>query len=434
MHILHLVQLYRPVPSGASQYFVEIGERLVRDGHQVTVLTTDAFDLEHLWAAGRKCLSDREDHHNGVRVLRFPVQRVRGSHLLYPAIRRLMVEIGRLPLPPSAQLPLLRRLACVTPRIPALERFLNSPNLDNVSLVHSTNITLDFALLPLVAWAQQRGIPHMCTPFVHLGEPENDTIRRYYTMPHQLDLLRNSAAVITQTSLEQQYLAQAGIPAAQMQTIGVGVTPRTLEGGRGERFRLEHEVADGPIVLTVGVAAYDKGTIHVIEAMQRLWEKGVTATWVQIGPLMEHVEQYINALPEEQRARMRVLGYVSDRVRRDALAVADVFVLPSRTDSFGIAYLEAWVYGVPVIGARAGGVPEVIDDGKDGVLVGFGDVDALSHAIEVLLTEQLQALEMGVAGRTKVMRTMTWDHVYSRVHECYTDVLARATCDDDEPL
>ncbi len=48
-----------------------------------------------------------------------------------------------------------------------------------------------------------------------------------------------------------------------------------------------------------------------------------------------------------------------DTVKRDALAAADLSLCSSRTDSFGIAYLEAWCYGLPVVGARAGGVPDV---------------------------------------------------------------------------
>ena len=77
--------------------------------------------------------------------------------------------------------------------------------------------------------------------------------------------------------------------------------------------------------------------------------------------------------------------------------------MPSRTDSFGIVYLEAWLNGVPVIGARAGGVPEVITDGVDGYLVDFGDVAALANRIELLLRRPEAARAMGEAGRRKVL-------------------------------
>ncbi len=426
MHVLHVVQLYRPVPSGAARYFVEVGERLAGEGHRVTVLATDAFDLEHLWRSDRRRIDALQDAHNGVQVRRFAVWRVPGPPILYPVLRRLMVEIARCSPAPRPGLALLYRLAGITPRLPDLPPYLaHTPDLDDVALVHTTNITLDFAILPVLRWAEQRGIPHICTPFVHLGEPDNRQVRRYYSLPHQIDILRRSAAVITQTDLERRFLARAGVPDQRMHTIGVGVTPAELAGGDGARFRREHGI-DGPLVLTMGTAAHDKGTPHVVAALQRLRAQGQAATWVQIGPLMEHFEQFYAALPADDRAHIRLLGFVSDEVRRDALAAADVFVLPSRTDSFGIVYLEAWCYQVPVIGAWAGGVPEVIDHGVNGLLVPFGDVAALSRALARLLTDHTLARAMGRLGWAKVQRALTWEHKYSQVRQVYAAVTGSA--------
>jgi glycosyltransferase involved in cell wall biosynthesis len=324
------------------------------------------------------------------------------------------VESGRL-LPRALAVPLLYRLAQLTPRLPDLRRYLTTaPNLRDVTLVHTTNITLDFMLIPLVTWAAQRGIPHICTPFLHLGEPGNRQIVRYYSMPHQIDLLRRSRAVIAQTSLERTFLRQAGVPDQQMHTVGVGVTPAEVAGGDGARFRRTHNIS-GPVVLTLGAAAYDKGTLHVVQAMQQRWAQGDAATWVQVGPLLEHFEQFYAGLPAADQAHMRVLGFVDAQTRRDALAAADVFVLPSRTDSFGIVYLEAWCYGVPVIGAQAGGVPDVIDHGTNGLLVPFGDVAALAAAIGRLLHDRELARAFGAAGRAKVQRELTWEHKYQQV-------------------
>ncbi len=416
MHLLHIVQLYWPVPSGAARYFIEIGERLAREGHTVTVLATDARDLEYLWDGRKQRVAERESWHNGVRVLRFPVRRAPGPPIIYPLIRRLMVELGRAGRPSAA---LLRRLAALTPRMPELEAFLaHAPELADVDLVHTTNITLDFAILPAARWARRRGLRHICTPFVHLGEPDNPQIVRYYGMPHQIALLRGCDAVATMTSLERDFLIARGVPTERVHVVGAGVTPADLAGGDGARFRQGQGIA-GPIVLSLGTAAYDKGTVHVLEAMRRLWASGSEATWVQCGPLMGHFAQLYAGLPEAERARTRVLGYVSDALRHDALAAADVYAQPSRTDSFGITYLEAWCYGVPVVGALAGGVPAVIRHGVDGLLVPFGDVPALTGAITRLLGDRELARAMGAAGAAQVLRSMTWDAVYKRARPLY---------------
>jgi glycosyltransferase involved in cell wall biosynthesis len=258
---------------------------------------------------------------------------------------------------------------------------------------------------------------------VHLGEPGNRQILRYYSMPHQLELLRQAGGVATMTTLERDFLLARGVAPERCRVVGAGVDPAEVAGGDGARFRAAHAIA-GPIVLSLGAAAFDKGTVHVLEAVQRLWAAGVEATWVQCGPLLGHFEQLYAALPPAARARTRVLGFVSDEARRDALAAADLYAQPSRTDSFGIAYLEAWCYGVPVVGANAGGVPAVIADGQDGLLVPFGDVPALAAAIGRLLADRGLASRLGASGRAKVNRELTWDAAYDRARALYS-ALAR---------
>ena len=202
MHFLHVIQRYYPYSGGSESYFQELSERFVQAGHRVTVLTTDAWDLDHFWASGRKTISEPETIHHGVQIKRFAVTRLPGPPIVYPILRRLMVELGRLP----GTTALLNRLALLTPRVPALQQYLASTR-EHFDLVHTTNITLDFTILPALRFAQRRGIPHLCTPFVHLGEPGNPQIVRYYTQRHQLAILRQSQRVVVQTTLERYFLA-----------------------------------------------------------------------------------------------------------------------------------------------------------------------------------------------------------------------------------
>jgi len=106
------------------------------------------------------------------------------------------------------------------------------------------------------------------------------------------------------------------------------------------------------------------------------------------------------------------------------LAATDLFAMPSRVDSFGIVYLEAWAYGLPVIGCHAGGVPDVIDDGQDGLLVPFGDQASLSSAIETLLTDPDRRRRLGQRGRAKVETTYTWGQIYQKLEAVYREVAA----------
>jgi glycosyltransferase involved in cell wall biosynthesis len=312
-------------------------------------------------------------------------------------------------------------MAMLTPRLPDMRRYLQAHAAEPFALIHATNITLDFAILPAFDFAHAHGIPFIATPFVHLGPPGDRSILRYYSMRHQIELLRRSARVITMTGLEGDALAARGVDRARMRRVGVGVNPAEIAGGDGARFRAEQRI-DGPLVLYIGAMAFDKGAVHTVEAMQRLWAQGENATLALIGAPLAHFTTFYARLPTVEQARIRLLPYAPDQVKRDALAAADLFAMPSRTDSFGIAYLEAWCYGLPVIGARAGGVPDVIDDRLDGLLVPFGDLDAIAGAIGRLLHDRGEAQRLGASGRAKVMRELTWDRIYAQVRAVYDEV------------
>ncbi len=321
MHILHIVQLYYPVESGAGRYFAEVGERLAAEGHRVTVLSTDAYDLEYFWNPARRRVETPAETHNGVRIIRFPVHRIPGPPIVYPILRRLMVELSRVP----ATAPLLRRMAMLTPRLPDMRRFFQahaaappSIGIPPFALIHATNITLDFAIVPAFDFARAHSIPFIATPFVHLGPPGDSSILRYYSMRHQIDLLRRSARVITMTGLEGDALAARGVDRARLRRVGVGVNPAEVAGGDGARFRAEQRI-DGQLVLYIGAMAFDKGVVHTVEAMQRLWAQGENATLALIGAPLAHFTEFYERLPATDQARIRLLPYAPDQVKRESV-------------------------------------------------------------------------------------------------------------------
>lgn len=411
MHIVHVVQLYHPVSSGSVQYFVEIGRRLAAEGHRVTVLTTTAYDLEAFWQSGRREIHETSETHLGCQILRFPITRLGTHPLIYPVLRRLLVEFGRLRLPVRW----LQSMAALTPQSPAMVDWLIH-HIDAIDMIHVTNVTLDSFVHPIMDVAQQHGVPVVMTPFIHLGEVDDRAFVRYYSMPQQLELLRCSHAVLTMTAREKDFLHQQGIQPDRIHVVGAGVTPSHVQGGDAVAFRQRHNI-HVPIVLQVGAMARDKGTITTVQAMQRLWRNGESAELVLIGAPLGHFTEYMQQLPEQVRARIHVLAYASDSEKRDAYAAANLFVMPSRTDSFGIVFLEAWVNRLPVIGADAGGIPDVITHDHDGLLVEFDNSRELADAIDLLLHDTQSARMFAQHGYDKVLSTMTWEHVYARIRQ-----------------
>jgi glycosyltransferase involved in cell wall biosynthesis len=117
-----------------------------------------------------------------------------------------------------------------------------------------------------------------------------------------------------------------------------------------------------------------------------------------------------------------MLDFVSEEEKLDLLDACDLLVLPSRSDSFGIVLLEAWFYGKPVVGARAGGIPGLVRDGVDGLLVPFGDETELALSIQKLLLDSEYAGKLGAAGRERVLSEFTWDNKYQLVKAVYEEL------------
>jgi glycosyltransferase involved in cell wall biosynthesis len=417
MHIVHVVQLYHPVPSGSVRYFVEIGKRLVAAGHRVTVLTSEAYDLEAFWQAGRRTVAEREAWHEGCHVIRFPIVRWGHHPLIYPILRRLLVEGGRLGVPCTW----LRTLASLTPQLPGLAAWIDQHHAD-IDVLHVTNLTLDGVLHPVLDVAQRRHISVMTTPFVHIGELHDPAFVRYYSMPQQIDVLQRSQRVCTMTDREARFLQSRGVPAERCVTIGAGVNVAEVTGGDAVAFRTDYAISDAPVVVQVGAMARDKGTITTIEAMQQVWARGIPATLVLLGAPLQHFTDYVAGLSVDVKARLRIIPYATQADVLNAYAAASVFVLPSRTDSFGIVFLEAWCNRLPVIGADAGGIPDVIRAGVTGSLVPFADVPALGEALITLLSRPDLAAQYAQAGYKEVLAQHTWDHVYARIYPHYVAV------------
>ena len=102
------------------------------------------------------------------------------------------------------------------------------------------------------------------------------------------------------------------------------------------------------------------------------------------------------------------------------MACADLFLLPSETESFGLAALEAMACGVPVVASRTGGLPEVIDDGESGFLLEVGNVEAMAEAGVRLLTDDDLHDAVSEAGRRAAETRFSAESVVP-LYEAYYD-------------
>jgi len=106
------------------------------------------------------------------------------------------------------------------------------------------------------------------------------------------------------------------------------------------------------------------------------------------------------------------------------LSVSDLFLLPSAQESFGLAALEAMACEVPVVAARVGGLPEVIDDGETGFLCEPDDVEGMAARVRALLDDRAAARRLGQAAAVMVRRRYCAAEVVPRYERVYERVLA----------
>lgn len=160
------------------------------------------------------------------------------------------------------------------------------------------------------------------------------------------------------------------------------------------RARLTGGRPDATILLSVGRLATEKGLDQLAPALSQL-PPDCHLSIVGRGPAEAELRAAFAGLP------VTFLGPLYGDDLAHAYASADIFTLPSRTETLGLVALEAMASGLPVVAARAGGVPDLVADGQTGLLCAPEDPESLTHALAALAADGDLRERMGAAGRAR---------------------------------
>ncbi len=409
MKILQVTPLYSPSSGGAQRHVKEVSDRLVSRGHQVTVLTTNAKDNRNL-IDGTDDALPKAELIDGVRVFRLRATpgllaaglnglvNLRGGYRLFSAL-----------LSPSG----LEMLS------------LHPRNLDFVwSITHS-----DADVVASWNWywppAYHAYFARRLRRFQLVGFPLFHTEEPWVQRLVYNRMIALSDALVVNTPHERNFILRRVPTARQVVVGGVGVEPTQFARREGKAFRTRHALGSGPLIGFVGRMTPNKGVEKIVEAMGPVWNWNKDVRLVLAGAYANYFPQLdslFQRLAPHDRARILMLPNFSESEKADLYDSLDVFVLPSIAESFGIAYLEAWMCHKPVVGSRIGSTSCVIEDGGDGMLVDPNDPGDIAQAIIQLLADPDRRARMGERGHTKAMKDFTWEKVTDRVEQCFLDL------------
>lgn len=120
--------------------------------------------------------------------------------------------------------------------------------------------------------------------------------------------------------------------------------------------------------------------------------------------------------------RISWLGQIDDTAA--LLASSDLFLLPSESESFGLAALEGMASGLPVVSTSSGGIPSVVSSGECGFLAPVGDVDQLAETLRTLLTNEPLRKQFAKTARQLAVEKFGWERVVSDYENCYEELLS----------
>lgn len=364
MRIAQITPFYYPRRGGVETVVKEYSERLVKRGHQVHVYTTDG-GLKNPWV---------EDI-NGVKVHR-------SIRVPLPILK---------PLSPAFLLPFKL--------LPA-----------DINLIHiHANKYFSTDVGALVA--KLRGLPLVYSPHAGtfgrtlFGRLHNQTIGR---------LALSADVVVCVSEYERSLIGASRAKVKRFEVLPNGVDTEKY-------FESPALIRRGPMVLYVGRLAGHKGIDTLIGAAPLVLEKIPEAKFVVAGP-GERGSKFKVQSPK-LKGKFIFSGEVSEEEKIKLLKQASVFVLPSRSEAFGITAIEAMAAGCPVVVSDIPALTEIVKDGETGFVFPLDDEKALADRIVILLSNQDLSYQISENGKKIVREKYDWEKIITRLENIYLNLL-----------
>ena len=375
---------YPPAPGGAETVVKAYSEGLRDLGHVVEVITTD------LYTETPFVKKEMPSEVNGINVTRHKAYTVSGEahYVLAPGM---------------------------------VKSFLSKEA--DVIHTHSYGYFQNHA-----GWIRERfqSTPWVITPHFHpswsmWGGTKRKTLREFYDTVVGKGTMETADLITCVSKHERDMLvSEIGLSEDNIKIIYNGINWKDWEVLPDKNiFRKAYPEISEKFVLFAGRLATNKGLSDLISAMELIDHEHVdlVITGADMG-LGKKLEKEAS----EKGVKMHRLGHIDDATYRSVLAAAEMLILPSEYEAFGIVLLEAAAAETAVIGTNVGGIPEAMSPGKNGLIVEYNDIDNLSKSINILLEDEKLCKEMGLAGRDWA-KNFSWESIVKELEQEYRSII-----------
>ena len=239
----------------------------------------------------------------------------------------------------------------------------------------------------------------------------------------------DDAAAIICVGLKELKEAQLRHPKQTVVHLPNGVDAQHFTDGDGTGFRTRHGIPqDAFVILVVGRIDPQKNQLLAARLLAELRRENPLAQLVLIGPVTNadydlSLSKEIAALGLDRNVTLIRGLETGDPDLVNAYHAADLFLLPSVHEPFGIVILEAWAAGLPVVASNVGGVPSFVSDGENGCLFPSGDLAALLAAVRALIASPDCRRKIAAAGKKKAAEEFGWDRITRQLVGIYEEAI-----------
>lgn len=386
MRILQVIPFFYPAWSfaGTVQCAYHISKELVKRGHDVTVYTTNALDLERDFKVSKSSyLID------GIKVRYF--KNILRPDKLY--ISPDLIGVARKEIP-------------------------------NFDIIH-THVYPSFQNIVIHHFAKKWGKPYV----VHAHGTASKRIHKkifnkLFDITFGLNILEDAAKLIALSNIEHEEYLNMGLNENKIVIIPNGVDADSFTRlPKLGSFKKKWGISENNnIILYVGRIHRVKGIDFLLDAFAKSVRKHVVL--VIVGPY----DGYLSSVEERVRKlgindRVIFTGYLSEEDKLATYVDSKMVVYPAAYEPFGLVPLEAALCLRPVIVASGNVMAEIVKQGDFGLTVQYGNIFSLAKVMEILLTNEHLANEMGRKGRDFVMKNFSWDNITEKLEKVYAEVV-----------